>query len=221
MKSKSKSIFFMASTSLLFFIPIMTNAAFIDLNASSSSVGLGSDFDITFTISSLSNSQANSMSGFDLDILFDNNVLSLIDYSFDDPFLGNSLDLTEPDALPFFGSVREFGGVIDASAVSGNSGFELDQSQANGFTFLTMKFNALAMSAGTSILLDTFDPYLLFSDSALGQLDVSFGNTELIINIYDSSISVSEPASLGLLGLGLLAIYSLRRRPISQLRNTK
>jgi hypothetical protein len=57
------------------------------------------------------------MSGFDLDILFDNNVLSLIDYSFDDPFLGNSLDLTEPDALPFFGSVREFGGVIDASAV--------------------------------------------------------------------------------------------------------
>lgn len=190
----------------LFAVPI------IDSTTSSSSVSVGDNFDISFRISGLSSLPGDELAGFDVDIFYDPSLVNLVSYSFDDPVLGNQLDIPEAGAFPFLGDAFDFGGIVDAFAITGNSSTVLESQQSLDFTFLTLSFEALT-PGGALFSLDGTDPFLAFLDANFIDLSVDTSNTLTYVNITSgSTTTVSEPGMLGLLGIGLIQFFLIRRK---------
>lgn len=187
------------------------SAAVITLSPSSSSIAVGQSLTIDFRIRGLGTTANESLSGFDLNALFDPNVLLLTGFSFDNPATSdNQLDLPEVGGFGFFGDVIASAGGIDAYAVSGNTSAVLDAGQANEFRFLSLEFTALAASAGTAIAIDLLDPNLMFLDAGGGLLDIEFSSTQALVTI-GQPVQVPEPQSLLLVLLG--GALALARSP--------
>jgi hypothetical protein len=184
----------------------------ISLN-SIASVDVGEEFDVIFEIDGLTSASMDSLSAFDIDVLFDNTFLSLTGYSFVDSSTGiNQLELTELGSLTFDGDVIDLGGgVIDAYGVSGNSDIVLDSNQAGTFTFLTLTFEALSAADNVAIGIDMNDPFLFFLDSWYGDLQIdTMSFTSLQISDSNSA-PVPEPSTLLLIATGIAACLSLKR----------
>lgn len=186
-------------------------AAVLTLGTSASSVAVGGSFDVRLGISGLSNAAGDSLSAFDMDLLYNPAVFQLTGYHFlDTATARNQLDLPESGVLPFDGAALAYAGVIDAYGVSGNSDLVLDADQASGFTFLTLTFQALGNQVLSDISLVLNDPNLLFLDSQYGDLSVSYANTAVMVNV--TGATVSEPATLALSALGLGLMLMMRSR---------
>jgi len=179
-------------------------AVTVTLAPSSISVATGGSFGVSLSISNLTGAPGDSLSGFDVNLLFDPSFLELTGFTFTDAASNsNQLALPEPGSLPFSGDVTATAGIIDAFAVSGNSASVLDAAQLNSFDFLTLTFKALSATTLTEISLDTADPGLLFLDSGSGDLAVTFGNTVTAVTITGGGNTIPAPSSLVLILLGL------------------
>jgi hypothetical protein len=189
------------------------SAAVINVSTASNKLTVGQSFFVAFSVSGLTGAPNDSLSGFDLNVHFDQSAVQLTGFSFVDPGSAqNQLDLAEPGAFPFLGDVIGGSGVIDAFGLSGNSASVLDASQANAFTFLMLKFSALAASQLSTIAIDMNDPNLLFTNSEADLLAPGFGSTAVTFEISSGSTSVPEPGVLLLLGAGATALMLSRRR---------
>ncbi len=187
-----------------------TSAAVIDLSASSTDLSVGDSFSFYLTVSGLSAAPYDSLSAFDLDILFDETVFSLLNFGFSDVASGvNQLDWPEAHSFPFDGDVLNAGsGVLDVYGISGNSASVLDANQADAFDFLVLSFSAISESQESFISVKLNDPNLLFLDSDWGDLNVSFSSSRTSFRISDQT-PIPEPSSLLLLfsGLGFALVF--------------
>lgn len=186
---------------------LAANAAYattIDVSASNTNLTVGETFHVDFNISGLTSAPSDSLSAFDLDILFDNSVFSLTGFDFTDPILGNNqLDLPEIGAFPFDGDVFDLGnGVLDAYGISGNSDLVLDADQATDFRFLGLTFFTIAEASSTSISIDLNDPSLLLLDSYWGDLGVNYAPAQVDLTV-STNAPVPEPATILLFASGL------------------
>ena len=187
-------------------------AVTVTLAPASILVATGGNFEVSLSISNLTGTPGDSLSGFDVNLLFDPSFLELTGFKFTDAASNsNQLALPEPDNLPFAGDVTAAAGIIDAFAASGNSASVLDSAQLNSFNFLTLTFKALSATTLTEISLDTADPGLLFLDSGSGDLAVTFGNTVTAVTITGGgNNTIPAPSSLILILLGLGAAAFMR-----------
>lgn len=192
-------------------------AAVINLSASASSVAVGQSFQVDFRVSGLSAAAGDSLSGFDLNVLFDAAAVQLTGFSFFDASGSlNQLDLSEPGSFGFLGNALVSGNSIDVFGLSGNSAATLDAGQADAFRFLSLNFKALAPSAGTAIGLDLSDPNLLFTDSGAGALPYTVNGDSVRLAIGQGT-PVPEPGTLLLLLAALPGLALLRRRSAAAL----
>ena len=199
-------------------ILIPAPAAVINVSTTSAHVSVGRSFNVLFDVRGLSSTPNDSLSGFDLDIVFDPLTVRLLNASFFDPASGaNQLAFSEAGSFGFIGQTAISGGVIDLFGISGNSAGVLDASQNDVFRFVTLTFETLASSPGTFIGVNLADPALLFTDSGAGVLPIVFDNSSVGITIGPTAIA--EPSSLTLCMAGAFAfLMTLRRRRVAILR---
>lgn len=199
-------------------ILIPAPAAVINVSTTSAHVSVGQSFNVLFDVRGLSSAANDSLSGFDLDIVFDPLTVRLLNASFFDPASGtNQLAFSEAGSFGFIGQTAISGGVIDLFGISGNSAGLLDARQNDVFRFVTLTFETLASSPGTSIGVNLADPALLFTDSGAGGLPIAFDNSRVGIAIGPTA--VPAPSSLALCMAGMIALLTtMRRRRVAILR---
>jgi hypothetical protein len=187
-------------------------AAEINLVPQSSQVAVGGGVTLDFKVSGLSGSVGDSLSGFDINLLFDPTVLALRSYSFSDGGGTNWLSLPEAGAMSFVSDVIVSGNTIDAFGVSGNSAAALDAGQPDNFRFLSIAFEALAQGS-TNVSVDLADPNLLFLDSNGAPLSMRMLNSAASITIQaNGSSATPEPNGLLLVALGLATLLGSQRK---------
>ena len=199
-------------------ILIPAPAAVINVSTTSAHVSVGQSFNVLFDVRGLSSAANDSLSGFDLDIVFDPLTVRLLNASFFDPASGtNQLAFSEAGSFGFIGQTAISGGVIDLFGISGNSAGLLDARQNDVFRFVTLTFETLASSPGTFIGVNLADPALLFTDSGAGGLPIAFDNSSVGIAIGPTA--VPAPSSFALCMAGMIALLTtMRRRRVAILR---
>jgi len=199
-------------------ILIPAPAAVINVSTTSAHVSVGQSFNVLFDVRGLSSAPNDSLSGFDLDIVFDPLTVRLLNASFFDPASGtNQLAFSEAGSFGFIGQTAISGGVIDLFGISGNSAGVLDARQNDIFRLVTLTFETLASSQGTFIGVNLADPALLFTDSGAGGLPIAFDNSSVGIAIGPTA--VPAPSSFALCMAGMIALLiTMRRRRVAILR---
>lgn len=190
----------------------LAGAATISMTAAPASLAPGQNFSIRFSISGLTAAPGDSLSGFDLNVLYDSGRVQFNGAGFQDAASGfNQLDIPEAGSFGFFGEASSAAGVIDVFGVSGNSANFLDSVQSDQFQFLSLNFTALGVDGSTAIGIDMFDPNLLFLDSGNGDLSVNFANSSVAVVIGQGAGQVPEPQSLLLFLAGAVALATSKR----------
>lgn len=197
---------------LMSVLALPAHASTIGVSVSTSAPSVGETFVVDISIFGLTSASGDSLSAFDFDIVYDDGQLKLTDYGFDDPALGNQLDLAEVGKLAFVGEVLDLGGgLLDVYGLSGNSDTVLDTDQATAFRFLTLSFQALAPTSSTAIYIDLNDPSLMVLDSGFGDLAYSFSSSGATVAVSDQRNNVPAPAPILLITAGMLLIGWFRR----------
>jgi hypothetical protein len=173
----------------------------LSVEPNSQVIGVGEVFDVGIRISGLGSSSAPSLGAFDLDLSFDNSILSFNSVAFGDPILGDQLDLFAGSISGFDGSAP---GLVDFFELSLDSAADLDSLQADSFTLATLTFTGTGL--GTSALLLSLDPPNALSDSVGSPLSATLENGQASVVPVPSSIL------LGTVGLGLVG-WMRRRNP--------
>ena len=167
-------------------------------------VTVGDAFTMALEVSGLGSATSPSLSTFDLDVLFNPQLLAVTNVTFGDPVSGDQLDLAGLGSLT---SMTPGGGSLNLFELSFDDALTLDTVQAGSFTLATVTFDTL--SAGTSAF--------GLSINALGDAE---GNT-LTAQVLSESVIVTaaptptpEPGTLLLLGSGLVGIlgYGWRKQ---------
>jgi hypothetical protein len=114
---------------------------------SDQTVSAGATVDVGVAISGLGSGTPPSLSVFDLDVTFDNSILSFQGFTFGDPMLGDQLDHFGLGSLT---SVTSGAGTVNLFQLSFDLPADLDALQAGDFTLGTLAF--LAVSSGVSNL---------------------------------------------------------------------
>jgi hypothetical protein len=175
------------------------SAITISLDPTSQTLGLGSLIEVDLRVSDLGNFVPPSLSTFDLDVLFDPAILSFNSVSYGDPVLGGQLDIFGLGSLtlttPSIGSVNLFELSFDSAA-------DLNNLQVGAFVLATLSFDTLAIGVSPlSVLVN------VLGDADAAPLNASASGGSVTVN---PSV-IPEPASLLLVGAGLLAVIRRRR----------
>ncbi len=169
------------------------HAGFITIESDRTNYQVGDTVTVNMSVSGFSSDPYDSLAAFDVDFLYSADLLTAQFTRFSDPILGNQLqDDSETGAFPFYSFVHSYGNVLDISAATGNSDNALDAYQQNEFIALSLTFIAEAVGFA-EVLLDTNDPWLIFSDSAFYDIDFTVNNNAQFSITDDSSVSVDAP----------------------------
>lgn len=185
----------------------VASAAYIEFTPATTEVFAGDAFGVGITIGGLTESEI--VSGFDLTALYDPAILGATGFVF-----SNLLGV--PDFDTFTATLAELGS-LNVFNVSFLFDDELLALQQGGSVLLgTLQFTALAV--GTTLL--SFAPLLAGDVSGAGcllSIDCALGIERLStasVLVRERVVDVPEPGALGLLLVGLLALWALRpRRP--------
>jgi len=175
-----------------------TTAHAISLGFSPSSqvAPVGSSVDVDLVISGLGDFMPDSLSVFDLDVLYDTAILGLTNVAFGDPVLGDQLDLF---GFGSFTGVGPVAGGANIFEISFDSPSDLDTLQPGSFTLARLSFDVLAN--GTSPL-----------DLANVILGDAFG-APLAADVDPGSVTgVPEPGTITLFLMGSVALGMAWRR---------
>jgi hypothetical protein len=171
----------------------------IGFDPAAQNVTAGSSVDVALVVSGLGDGIAPSLSTFDVDIAFDDSVLSFLGATFGDPMLGDQLDLT---GLGSTTGVTPGSGFVNLFELSFDSPSDLGAMQAGSFTLAALTFSAVGPGVST----------LGVSVNALGdangdplEADVAGGSVTV-----ERTSSVPEPASMLLVVSGFLGLARLR-----------
>ena len=196
-----KKQFFVCLIAVLGFLQLgAASAAILSFDPSNQTVGLGDSVSVDLRISGLG---ADILTGFDLEVSFDDSILSFQSFT-----VGPGATGLDPFGLDF--GLNSYG--IDlgfGTAAVGDLSFESDATlqaiQSDSFVLGTLNFDTL--STGTSAL--TFSYALL-----AGELDPSgLFVTELQAAVQDGSVSVVPvPAAIWLFGTGLIGLVGFSKR---------
>jgi hypothetical protein len=173
----------------------------IGFDPATANVNVGSPVTVDLVIDDLGDGVAPSLSTFDLDVAFNDAVLSFLSATFGDPVLGDQLDLT---GLGSVTAVTHGAGIVNVFELSLDLPSDLDNLQTGAFTLARLTFNAQA--AGVSAL--------VLSIGALGDAN---GNPlaadlgEGRIAVPGPGAEIPEPATLILLISGLAAASGTRK----------
>lgn len=175
-------------------------AVVISLDASFPSIEVGDTTTVSLSISDLADGLAPSLSAFDVDILFDPDILAFSSVTFGDPVLGNQLDLF---GLGSISTETVFPGGVNLFELSLDLADDLDALQAPDFILATVSF--LGVENGVSPL--------LLSTNTLSDADGVFLSADVeSTSVTVNAVTVSEPSTLVLLALGYLMFFFGKKR---------
>jgi len=190
------------TTLLLFCSLTLTSQAYavmLSLQPSSSTANIGDTIDVNFVVSGLTaGAAAPSVGHFDIDITWSGPQLMFDSVAFG-PYLGDPADPTETQV-----SILPPGVFVGLSEQSLLTPAALDALQPANFTLATVTFTAAALG-NTVVSGDLF------------ALDDAFGNRLLdpfgpVDSAHIDVLSVAEPVSLALLGVGILGLGVIHQR---------
>lgn len=167
----------------------------IELVPSDTLVETGKPLMMDVVISGLGDFVAPSISAFDFDLSFDNNILAFNSFDFGDPVLG---DLLDTSGFAFKDVDDTMPGIVSISEVSGDFDVELNVAQPETFILGVANFEAIAPGTTSldltvqGLLDENVSPFSLESDPE---------------SVSVSTQMVTEPqVTLGILGLGVTLV---------------
>jgi hypothetical protein len=160
---------------------------------------------VNVMISGLGDGVPLSLATFDIDVAFDTSALSFAGYN-----LGSELGADFFASDDFSLGTDGFGGpsAVNIAEFSYLSNEDLWDFQPGSFALAELFFTVIA-EAGTSAL--------AFSFADLTDVN---GDTVNIIGVNDASVTVSTPATLSLMGLALLGMFTRQKRILSVIKKS-
>lgn len=189
------------------------SAAVISVFSDKAEVSVGEKFNVSFALSYLTNAEA--LVGFDIDVLFSSNLLTLAGFSIEDPTIGNPFDST--NSSNFISANTQSTGVLDFAVTSFDDDADLITFQPSSFVFFTMELIAnLASATPAKVSLDINDNLLLFLGTDLSDLPVQFATTQIEVLISNNPvIGVNSPPPLILMALVVPFLLGRRMSPLA------
>ena len=209
-----KKILFSLITLAVAFLGILlsqqTFAVTISFQPETQNVNLGDTPTINLIISDLGDHKSVSLSTFDLDLLFDPNVLGIDTTDGDGDGVIDNVDIDPRSQLDIYGWHQNYlsarltaSGVLNIYDLSFDTESDLNNYQDGSFPLATVTFNAIGV--GTSIL--SINPATLrLGDAAGNSLTASLANGSINVT------PVPIPTTCLLMSVSLIGLWKLKRK---------